>query len=85
MFPCLLLLKCLMLSYGEGYIKKNPNRLSGLKIGGSGSEDTQAAKFMRVKNAEDTTIVLESSGGCGREREIIHYSAYIRVLICPCI
>ena len=62
MFPCLLLLKCLMLSYGEGYIKKKkkPNRLSGLKIGGSGSEDTQAAKFMGVKYAEDTTIVLES-------------------------
>ena len=40
--------------------KKKPNRLSGLKIGGSGSEDTQAAKFMGVKYAEDTTIVLES-------------------------
>ena len=40
--------------------KKKPNRLSGLKIGGSGSEDAQAAKFMGVKYAEDTTIVLES-------------------------
>ena len=75
-----------MLSYGEGYIKKKkPNKLSGLKTGGSGSEDTQAAKFMRMKYAEDTTIVLESSGGCGREREIIHYSGFIRVLICSCI
>ena len=34
--------------------------------------------------AEDTTIVLES-WGCGREREITHYSSFIRVLICACI
>lgn len=34
---------------GRIHQKKNPNRLSELKILSSGSEDTKAAKFMRVK------------------------------------